>query len=53
MAEKTRRLTAPWPFLWSIVPKRGLVRNLEPKRKKTPRLKKVKPANQWTQEALL
>jgi hypothetical protein len=28
--EKTRRLEGPWPFLYSIDPKRGLVRNLPP-----------------------
>lgn len=24
----TRQLTAPWPFLYSVVPGRGLVKNL-------------------------
>lgn len=54
--ERTRRLAAPWPFLWSVVPgKRGLVRNIQPKKAKTPKasLKRVPPSSAWTQEALL
>lgn len=55
--ERTRRLSAPWPFLWSCVPGRGLVRNIQPKAPKQPtrpaRLKKIPPASAWVQEALL
>lgn len=49
---KTRRLTAPWPFLYSVTP-RGLVQNLPPKAKPLARLKRVKTSNKWTQEQLL
>lgn len=54
--ERTRRLSAPWPFLWSVVPgKRDLVRNIQPKKAKAPmaRLKRVPPSSAWKQEALL
>lgn len=54
MSERTRRLTSPWPFLYSVDPgKRGLVRNLPPKPKAPKRLKKVAPPSKWVQEPLL
>jgi hypothetical protein len=54
MTERPRRLTSPWPFLYSVVPgRRGLVRNLPPRPKKPTRLKKLPPSAQWTQEMLL
>ena len=49
---KTRRLAAPWPFLFSVTP-RGLVQNLPPKPKPLKRLKRVRPPNLWNQENLL
>ena len=53
MTERTRKLTSPWPFQWSVVPRRGLVRNVAPPAKKPARLAKVRPPNKWTQETLL
>lgn len=52
---RTRRLKAPWPFLFSCVPGRGLVQNLPPivKKPKPMKLKPIPPSDQWTQEALL
>ena len=49
---KSRRLLAPWPFLYSVTA-RGLVRNLPPKPKPLMRLRRVRPSNQWDQENLL
>jgi hypothetical protein len=49
---KTRRLVAPWPFLYSVT-SRGLVQNLPPKPKPLKRLRRVRPSSQWNQEALL
>ncbi len=40
---RKRRLAEPWPFLYSVVPKRGLVVNLPPPAKKPTRLRKVRP----------
>lgn len=48
----TRRLASPWPFLFSVT-NRGIVQNLPPKTKPLPRLKRVRPSNQWDQENLL
>lgn len=50
---RTRRLTQPWPFLWSILPGRGLVQNLPPKAVKPKRLRRAPPSSTWVQEALL
>ena len=49
---KTRRLTSPWPFLYSVT-SHGLVQNLPPKPKALKRLKRVPASNRWKQEALL
>lgn len=49
---KTRRLVAPWPFLYSVT-LRGIVLNLAPKPKPLKRLKRMRPSNQWHQENLL
>jgi hypothetical protein len=52
---RTRRLTSPWPFLLSVLPKRGLVQNLPPKvKKRKPRALPPAPAaHLWVQEGLL
>lgn len=50
---RKRRLAEPWPFLYSVVPKRGLVVNLPPPEKKPTRLRKVRPSSEWQQGALL
>jgi hypothetical protein len=50
---RTRRLDSAWPFLWSVVPGRGVIRNLPPKQAKPKRLRKLPPSSGWTQEALL
>lgn len=49
---RKRRLASPWPFPYSVT-KLGLVQNLPPKPKPLPRLKRVRPSNQWDQENLL
>ncbi len=49
---RTRRLVAPWPFLYSVTA-RGIVQNLPPKPKPSKRLRRVRPSNQWIQETLL
>lgn len=55
MREPTRRMTAPWPFLWSVAANGVLVRNVQPKVKplKLAELKPVPLSNQWRQGALL
>jgi hypothetical protein len=50
---RTRRLTSPWPFLLSALPKRGIVQNLPPPPRKPAKLKPLPPADKWTQETLL
>ena len=52
---RTRRLKAAWPFLFSVLPKRGLVQNLAPivKPQRLRPLKPLPPSDQWTQEGLL
>ena len=49
---KPRRLTKPWPFLYSVT-SRGLVQNLPPKPKPLQRLKRIPPSSKWAQEGLL
>lgn len=50
---RKRRLVEPWPFLFSVVPGRGLVLNLPPPKKKPTRLRKVRSSDKWEQETLL
>jgi len=49
---KTRRLTSPWPFMFSVT-SRGLVQNLPPKPAPLRRLKRAPSVDKWKQEALL
>ena len=48
-----RRLQSPWPFPMSVTATGKVLQNLPPKPRKPARLKKLPPADQWTQEALL
>lgn len=48
---RTRRLERVWPFLWSVIPGRGVVRNLPPK---PARRKRVRPESAaWSQGSLI
>lgn len=51
---RTRRLTSPWPFLFSVTA-RSLVQNLPPAEKRKPRarLKRVPSSDKWIQEVIL
>lgn len=50
---RKRRLTEPWPFLYSVLPGRGLVQTLPPKTVKPKRLRKVPPSSSWVQPELI
>ncbi len=50
---RTRRLTQPWPFLYSCIPGRGWVQNLPPKPKPPRRLKRIPPSSEWKQDPLI